>query len=88
MRLINPFLFSLQFKNKPCEPIREYAFTLENDALANTLNLWETDLHYKPLQRNIPTKKNFLCIKGAVSCEFCPLVFSMNRPHFVPEFTP
>ncbi len=27
-------------------------------------------------------------VKGSVARDFLPLVFSMNRPHIVPEFTP
>jgi hypothetical protein len=29
-----------------------------------------------------------LALKGTVARDFLPLVFSTNRPHIVPEFTP
>ncbi len=33
-------------------------------------------------------KQNFFRFKGTVARDFWPLVFSTNRPHIVPEFTP
>jgi hypothetical protein len=35
-----------------------------------------------------PTEPHLFMLKGTVARDFQPLVFSKNRPHIVPEFTP
>jgi hypothetical protein len=38
--------------------------------------------------RNFVTNHGDTKLKGSVARDFLPLVFSMNWPHIVPEFTP
>jgi hypothetical protein len=40
------------------------------------------------LIKNILKVSKYELLKGTVAQDFLPLVFSTNRPHLVPEFTP